>query len=348
MKRKLLPVYVLSGFLGSGKTTLLNNLLKSPQFSRTAVIINEFGVTGLDHLFLSAAEDQIVELSNGCICCTLRGELASALAGLPVDAFDRVVVETTGLADPGPVIQGILTAAKAGHPFVPAGLIVLLDALNGPSQLASQPEAATQLALADLVAITKLDMVPDAEAADRRLAMEAQVRSHNATARILAIRDLSPARFLDTAADVSAGILPDLGGLVATHGHDSSRHGRDIKATVLRSERPLTLQAIEAFCELLTSAHASHLLRLTGIVAIEGSGRPLVVHAVHGVWHPSQWLDQWPDADATTKVVVVLRGMDAEFVERLFAGFANLPKVDLPDRQSLLENPLAIPGMRKT
>ncbi len=345
MIQNMVPVHILSGFLGSGKTTLLNTLLKSPLLARTAVVINEFGQTGLDHLFVEGRQDSIVELSNGCLCCTIRGELAQTLQSLPVEAIDRVLVETTGLADPGPVLQAVLSLSVAGGQFALGGLVVLLDALNGPQQLAQQNEAALQIALADLVVITKLDLVPQEQENRRVEQLRGLVRSHNPTVDLLRNNELTPQLFLGAGTAISGRVVPAPPGLDHHH-HDVSRHGENIRSTVLRAPKPLPMRALEMFCELLTSAHAENLLRLKGIVAIEGEAMPIVVHAIHGVMHEPQFLSHWPDDDHTTRIVVVLRDMDPAFVERLFAGFANLGGVGIPDRAALLDNPLAVPGAR--
>ncbi len=348
MSSHKIPVHVLSGFLGSGKTTLLNRLLGSPLFARTAVVINEFGETGLDHLFIEGRQDAIIELSNGCLCCTIRGELAQTLQDLPFEGIDRVLVETTGLADPAPVLQAILSVSKAGERFGPGGLVVLVDALNGPQQVLQQTEAALQIALADLVVLTKLDLVPVADLAQRLDALAAMVRSLNPAAAMVQSADLTAQQFLDSGNSISAGAAPHEGHHAHHHGHhDVSRHGENIRSTVLRCSKPLPMRAVEMFCELLASAHADKLLRLKGIVCVEGETRPVAIHAIHGVVHEPQFLAAWPDEDHTSRIVVILRDMEPQFVERLFAGFANLGGVDTPDRAALMDNPLAVPGARR-
>jgi G3E family GTPase len=344
MSRAPIPVHVITGFLGSGKTTFLNALLQGEGFGRTAVIINEFGETGLDHLFIEGREDGVIELSNGCLCCTIRGELAQTLAGLPLDRIDRVIVETTGLADPVPVLQAIIANPQVASVFEPGSLIALADALNAPQQLAEHAEARMQAALADLIIVTKLDMAPDGERNSRLAEVTAALREHNATSPVIARADvvLSPALF-DTATVLSRQ-LPHAHGHHHHH-HDVNRHGDAIRAAVLASPHPMPRQAAEMFCELLTSAHAPHLLRLKGLVDI-GAGGPLLLHAVHGVLHEPRQLAQWPGGERGTRIVVILRDLDPAFVQKLFAGFADLAMPDTPDRAALMENPLAIPGYR--
>ena len=344
MSRAPVPVHVVTGFLGSGKTTFLNALLQGAGFERTAIIINEFGETGLDHLFIEGREDGIIELSNGCLCCTIRGELAQTLANLPLEHVDRVIVETTGLADPVPVLQAIIANPQIASIFEPGSLVTLADALNAPQQLAEHAEARMQAALADLIIVTKLDMVPGAGREARLADVTAVLRQHNATAPVIARQDLalSPALF-DTASVLSRQLPHAHGG--HHHHHDVNRHGDAIRAIVLTSPRPMPRQAAEMFCELLTSAHAEHLLRLKGLVDI-GSGGPLLLHAVHGVLHEPRQLAQWPGGERGTRIVVIARDLDPAFVQKLFAGFADLAMPDTPDRAALMENPLAIPGYR--
>lgn len=338
-----IPVHIVTGFLGAGKTTFLNALLKHPGFARTALVINEFGETGLDHLFIEGREDGVVELSNGCLCCTIRGELSATLDGLPHERIDRVIVETTGLADPGPVLQ----AAMGVEGFAPGGLVTLACALNAPLQLDTHEEARRQIALADLVIVTKLDLIPVAEREAAFDGLARRVRSLGPSARVIA-RDeasLSPQLFDELPVRLPA----------VSHGHDHhhhhhhhdvTHHGDSIRSAVLRADRPMPRRAIEAFCELLGSAHAASLLRLKGLVAVEGQSGPLVLHGVHGLFHEPQQLAQWPDEDRETRIVVILQDMDPDFVRRLFAGFANMPMTDTPDREALTRNPLAVPGFR--
>jgi G3E family GTPase len=351
-----IPVHVLTGFLGSGKTTFLNELLKGPGFERTAVIINEFGETGLDHLFLEGREEGIFELSNGCLCCTIRSELAATLLSLPTDRIDRVLVETTGLADPVPILQAIIGSPAVSSLFDVASMITIVDSLNAKEQLAAHREARLQVALADLLIVTKLDMLDCAARGERTDIAMRELRALNPLAKIL-VRDLfaPSAAILDLAAGQARGSgMVEAGksghghnhdhGHDDHHGHDVNRHGDRIRSAALTVSRPMRRQAIDMFCELMTSAHASSLLRLKGLVAVEGSERPLVIHAVHGVLHEPRQLDRWPDNKRETRIVVILQDLDPEFVRRVLYAFADVPMPDMPDGEALVNNPLAIPG----
>lgn len=343
------PIYVITGFLGAGKTTALNAALKEPELARTAVLVNEFGETSLDHLFFEAGSN-VVELANGCVCCTIRGELADTLLDLPLDGIDRVVIETTGLADPVPILQ-MLT----GHPELQArfrfsGMIAFADCLNVAHQSEKHSEARRQIALADAVLITKLDMVPD----DARIRAETDVKVHlcrlNKAAPIEAVVSSSLVSLLMTPAESARPALPDdqhnHSHKHETHGHSHNHasHHQGIETFVLRHKKPIAYKAMEAFCELLTSAHADTLLRIKGIVSIAGEAQPLAVHCVGGVMHEPQWLPDWPTPDHSTRIVVIVDGLEADFVERLFAGFMDIPVADTPDSAAMTDNPLAVPG----
>jgi G3E family GTPase len=347
-----IPVHILTGFLGSGKTTFLNELLKGPGFERTAVIINEFGETGLDHLFLEGREEGIFELSNGCLCCTIRSELAATLASLPQDRIDRVLVETTGLADPVPILQAIIGTYAVSSRFFVAGMLTMVDSLNIVDQLATHREARLQVALADLLVMTKLDMLDAAARAERFGIVMRELRAINPAAPIL-LRDqaLPSAALLGLASGQSSNI-----GMAAEkeaghghdhehhHDHDVSRHGDRIRAAVLTLAKPMRRQAVEMFCELMTTAHAPSLLRLKGLVSVEGSRGPLVLHAVHGIMHEPVQMEDWPDENRQTRIVVILQDQDPDFVRRLLAAFADIPMSDTPDSTALTNNPLGIPG----
>lgn len=345
-----IPVHILTGFLGSGKTTFLNELLKGPGFERTAVIINEFGETGLDHLFLEGREEGIFELSNGCLCCTIRSELAATLVSLPQDRIDRVLVETTGLADPVPILQAIIGTHSVSSRFFVAGMLTMVDSLNIVDQLAAHREARLQVALADLIVLTKLDML-DAAARTERLGMVTrELRAMNPVAQILLRDQVMPTpALLDMisghASNIALAASEEAGhGHEHHHDHDVSRHGDSIRAAVLNVAKPMRRMAVEMFCELMTTAHAPSLLRLKGLVSVEGSKGPLVVHAVHGIMHEPVQMEDWPDENRQTRIVVILQDQDPDFVRRLLAAFADIPMPDTPDSKALTNNPLSIPG----
>jgi len=350
---------VLTGFLGAGKTTLLNRLLADPGMKDTAVLINEFGEIGLDHLLVRTVDEGIVMLSSGCVCCTVRGDLVSALEDLlraldngRVDPFARVVIETTGLADPIPVIHTMMA-----HPYLVMryrldAVITVVDAINGLATLDAHPEAVKQAAVADRIVLTKTDLV-DSDARRHDLGrLEARLAALAPTAiQLDAAKGEADAR-----AVLAAGLydpatkVPDVTrwlnqAALAADGGDHS-HDDGIKAFALTSDQALGSAAFDMFLELLRGAHGPKLLRVKGVVKIaEFPDRPVVIHGAQHVFHPTTVLDAWPDGDARTRIVFILKDMEPQTVQALYDAFLGVPRADQPDRAALTENPLAIPGL---
>jgi G3E family GTPase len=360
------PVTVLTGFLGAGKTTLLNRLLKDPALADTAVIINEYGEVAIDHLLVEQASDGIIQLSDGCLCCTVRGELVDTLADLldrlqtgRIEKLARIVIETTGLADPAPVLQSIMGHPALVQAFRLDGVVTLVDAVNGAASLDAHVEALKQAAVADRLVLTKTDMA-DAEDVD---VLKARLRAINPGARILDAGRIAAADLLDCGlydpATKSADVRRWLGEAAEDHhdGHDHhhghGHHGHDrhhrhddrVKTHALVHDGAVPFSAIEAFLDLLRSQHGDRLLRMKGVIELaEDPSRPLVVHGVQRLLHPPARLPAWPDERRGTRLVLISLDMPAAYVERLFAALTNRPAVDTPDRAALENNPLAIPG----
>ncbi len=371
MSRFPIPVTVLTGFLGSGKTTLLNRLLKDPELKDTAVIINEFGDVAIDHLLVEQASDGIIELSDGCLCCTVRGELVDTLAELVdrvqtgrIPALSRVVIETTGLADPTPVLQSIMAHPALVQAFRLDGVLTLVDAVNGEATLDAHMEAVKQAAVADRIVVSKLDMAGDGAVPSELMA---RLRGLNPSAPILDVRDAGlPDLFgcgLYDPETKSADVRRWLGEASHDHGHDHGHdhhgHGGDhdhahhhhhhhdsrIRTDTLVHDGPVPFAAIEMFLDLLRSTHGENLLRMKGIVELaEDPSRPLVVHGVQKILHPPARLPFWPDEKRGTRLVLITLDMPGDYVARLFAAITNTPQIDMPDRAALEANPLAIPG----
>lgn len=366
------PVTVITGFLGAGKTTLLNRLLKDPALTDTAVIINEFGDVAIDHLLVEQSSDGVIELSDGCLCCTVRGELIDTLADLAdrmqtgrIPQLKRVVVETTGLADPAPVLQSLMA-----HPAIVAayrldGVVTLVDAVNGSATLDAHEEAVKQVAMADRLVLAKRDL---ASAGDLR-AIEARLKALNPGAPLLDAETASPAGLLECglydpatkSVDVARWLRDEAGYGAApghrhdhdhdhhghAHGHHHHHHENDgrIRTVSLVLDRPLPLSTVESFLDLLRSTHGEQLLRMKGIVeTLEDRDRPLVIHGVQKVLHPPMRLAKWPEGPRGVRIVLITFDMPADYVERLFSAFAGRPLVDMPDRAALEDNPLAIAG----
>lgn len=354
------PVTVLTGFLGAGKTTLLNRLLADPALADTAVLINEFGEVGLDHLLVRTVEEGIVMLSSGCVCCTVRGDLVAALEDLlravdngRVEPFARVVIETTGLADPIPVLHTLMAHPYLALRYKLDAVVTVIDAVNGLATLDAQPEAVRQAAVADRIVITKTDLVDEA----RRPAYLALLERLAGLAPAARRLDASKGE-ATTEAVLAAGLtnpvtkIPDVARWLneeALTGADSAPHGHDdgIRAFVLTSDQAMGSAAFDMFLELLRGAHGPHLLRVKGVVKIaEFPDRPVVVHGAQHLFHPTTVLDSWPDGDARTRIVFILKDMDPAVIRALHDAFLGIARPDQADRTALTDNPLAIPGMR--
>jgi G3E family GTPase len=322
----MIPVFVLTGFLGSGKTTLLSHLLRQPGLSRTAVIINEFGEVGLDHELVSGSSENLIELSTGCLCCKVRGDLIETLAELlgrrdagTVMAFDRILIETSGMADPAPIIQALMTDADLAVRVRLAGVVTTVDAL-GLSTLEREPISRKQVALADRLVLTKTDLVDDLGLAavrerlrDLNESMLPLVADHGRIDPELLLADKSwqpEARgqaVLDWLQAEAAAARPE-------------RHEAELATFTIFRERPVPAIALTLFLEALAEHCGDGLLRLKGIAAIaEQPDRPAVVHGVQHVFHPPEWLDRWPSADRRTRLVLIVRGIPRAWADALLA-----------------------------
>jgi G3E family GTPase len=343
-----LPVTIITGFLGSGKTTLLRRLLRHPGMSRAAVIINEFGDVGLDHELVEASSEQMTLLANGCLCCAVRTDLQETLrelfvrrrAGEVID-FDRVFVETTGLADPVPVLHTLDSDGLLGAQYRLNGVVTLVDAVNGMGQLDAMTEAAKQAAVADCLVITKADLTGAAQAD----ALAARLRAMNpyagvstaidgeldpellaeivpASARALA-RD--PDRWL--AAAGAAARLHDASG-EATHAGHASAHDSAIHAFCLWFDRPFTWDALNASLEVLASLRGPDLLRVKGIVNVAGEPGPVAIHGAQHVFHPPVALEGWHGDDRRSRIVFIVRSIPRASIEAVFAAVGALGQAD--------------------
>ncbi len=322
-----IPVALVGGFLGSGKTTLLNALLRQPALRNTAVIVNEFGEVGLDHLLIETAFEDTVLLKSGCVCCSVRGDLTDTIVSLAarvrrgeIPRFDRIAIETTGLADPAPIVAVLVEDPQLAPLVRLDRVVVTVDAVNAASQLAMHYESAKQAALADLLVLTKTDLAPPAE----RAAVEARLRALNPTAPIVvAVSGAIASEVLFAAPPAAPRRIAGAAGRRDHHGHDSSashllrHHG--IASFVLTCDAPAAWPAFAAWLEALAAFKGPALLRLKGLVNVAERDGPVVVNAVQHLVHPPQALPRWPDADRRTRLVFITRGLDDAAVRRSFA-----------------------------
>jgi G3E family GTPase len=334
--------------------------LRSPELADTVVIINEFGEIGLDHLLVERAEGDMLVLSSGCLCCSIRGDLITTLEDLlrrrdngRMPAFGRVLIETTGLADPAPVLHTIMYHPYLMLRFGLDGVVTLVDAVNGAATLDAHAEAVKQVAVADRLVLSKSDLV---DGPQQRAALVDRLRRLNPAAPVLdaAKGEATAAALLDAGLYDVSRKSPDVGRWLraeayadashehdhARHRHDVNRHDAHIRAFCLRSQAVVAPAAFEMFLALLRSQHGPRLLRVKGIVALaDDPSRPLVIHGVQHLFHPPVRLPAWPDADHSTRIVFILRDMPAGLLEQLWGAFTGAPEG--PDAAALADNPLA-------
>lgn len=301
------PVTLVTGFLGSGKTTLISRLLARPELGDTAVIVNELGEVGIDHHLLRRVDERTVLLESGCVCCTLRGDLADELRDLDsrrargeIPAFRRVVVETTGLADPAPIVYTLAAEPVVRHHFTLDGVVATVDARAG----LVHPESVKQAAVADVVVVTKGDVADPAE-------VEERVRRINPAAELVvaSFGDVDPARLLDRPQRDPRELR------IEGHGHDD-----EIAPFCLFLDEPLDWTAFGIWLTMLLQARGADLLRVKGLLNVGGRG-PLLLNGVQHVVHPPEHLDAWPDDDRRSRIVFIGRGLDREAVERSLLAF---------------------------
>jgi len=339
------PVTILTGFLGSGKTTLLNRALRDPAMAKTAVVINEFGEVGLDHLLAAQSDDTIMVLENGCLCCTVFGDLVTTLNNLfhsredgAIPPFDHVVIETSGLADPSPLIQAFLSDPVLAGLYRIGSVVATVDAVNGPETLNQHVESVRQVALADHILLTKLDLIESTKEREAGTALRARLRHLNPAAKILRIDDpgLAIGSLLrnagldpnDAKADARAWLNAAAYEQHDDHDHhhhsdDHDHHGlhdRDIASFCFIRDDPIPREALRLLLDALQQNLGPNLLRVKGIIHVtEEPARPAVIQGAQHLLHNMSWLDRWPDDDRRSKIVFITQNFDRAEVEDMIA-----------------------------
>ena len=310
-----LPVSLVTGFLGSGKTTLLNRLLRRPEMADSAVIINEFGEVALDHLLVEPIAGEAVVLASGCLCCAVRGDLQDALRRLlvqhergEVPAFSRVLIETSGLADPAPVVQLLLNNPLLGHDLRLDTIVATIDGFGGLGQLEGYAEALKQAAIADRLLVTKTDIAPAAEVE----ALIGTLRGINPGAAIETVVHGE----IDPAGLFGAGLFEqrDPARWLNDRAFHDHRHTHGISAFSFIAEQPLDWLAFHRWLGDLRAIHGDRLLRVKGVLNVAGEEGPVVIHGVQHIFHPPVALRRWPDGDRTSRLVMIVRDLDQETI----------------------------------
>jgi G3E family GTPase len=350
-----LPVSVLTGFLGSGKTTLLSHLIRHPGMANTAVIINEFGEVGLDHLLVAKSSENTVLLNSGCLCCTVRSDLVDTLRDLflkrvrgQVPEFDRIVIETTGLADPAPVLHTLMSDPLIAARFRLDGVITTVDAVHGSDQLDRHTESVKQAAMADRIVLTKTDLATPEAIAE----LEARLAALNPAAPRLraAHGEIDPAVLFDAGLYNPATKSPDVErwlkaeayadqGHDHDHGHehhhhdhdhehhhdhgspDINRHDDHIRAFCLVIDEPISWDNFAGAIDTLITLRGPDLLRIKGILHVRETDLPIVVHGVQHVFHPPVRLEAWPSDDRRSRIVFITRDVGQEAIEAVLKAY---------------------------
>jgi G3E family GTPase len=324
-------VNLLTGFLGSGKTTLLRRMLQDPALADTAVLINEFGETGLDHQLVERIDENMVLLQSGCLCCTVRGELADALRDLHsrrerglIPSFSRVVIESSGLADPFPVLSTIKADPVLRHHFQPGNVIATVDAVNGARQLDTYVESNRQAAIADRLVLTKTD-IADPEAVD---GLRESLRRINPDAEMIAIpnEELSITALLDSDMAPRSARIQSASGFYCEDSRDlvtagGAPHSAAFRSFVITIDHPIDWTAFGLWLTMLLNRHGERVLRVKGILNIDGEARPVAIHGVQHLVHTPVHMQSWISQDRRSHIVFIVDGLDASLLKRSFDAF---------------------------
>ncbi|MGH7187831.1 MAG: CobW family GTP-binding protein [Acetobacteraceae bacterium] len=337
--RAAVPVTVLTGFLGSGKTTLLKRLLHGRDLAGTAILINELGEVGIDHLLLERLDASTVLLASGCICCTMRSDLSAALRALygkverrAIAALDRVVIETTGLADPAPILHTVLRDPVVRYHYRLGNVVTTVDAVNGTRELAGNPESVKQAAVADRLILTKTDLVSEAMVEDLRRALAAL----NPTVPILDAQQdrIEPTLLFATGSFDPAAKTAEVRGWLteeAHHHHDPSalgRHAAEITTFHVSLDGPADWSMFGIWLSMLLNRHGERILRVKGVLNVAGAPTPVCINGVQHIMHPPFHLERWPSSDRRSHLVFIVHGLDGAAIRRSLLAFTRLSSGD--------------------
>ncbi len=361
---ELIPVTLLTGFLGSGKTTALNHLVRQPEMADALVIINEFGEMALDHMLVAhSTENLLMEMDSGCVCCSIRGDLVKTLRDITwrfsrdgQRQFQRVLIETTGLADPAPIIHTLMTHPQIAPKYRLDGIVTTVDMATGMETLDHQQEAVKQAAMADVLLLTKLDLVTDGQrdallhrlnelnpAAARWPVSNGEIEARKIlhlglftatgktadVARWLKEEAYSSVAFVPVARPQAIGqppliLQPQVTHASVTHSHDVNRHNDHIHAFCFAIDDPISDETLAAWLEILMSFVGSNILRVKGILNVEGNPLPVVIHGVQHIFHSPVTLPAWPSEDRRSRLVFITRDVDKDVIEKTFHAFRQL------------------------
>ena len=338
-----IPVTLLTGFLGAGKTTLLNHLLGQPEMANAAVLINEFGRIAVDHHLVTKIDEELVMLDSGCLCCTVRGDLTRSLSDLflrslhrKIAPIGRVLIETTGLADPAPVIYTLMEDFFIAERFRIDGVVTVVDVAHGAGQLAQHPEAVKQVAMADRLLLSKTDLTEEATVAE----LSRRLRNINPSAPQIPVHhgQLAPTSICDIGLYAPGNKNPEVAHWLAEekvrderrathahrpHHHDADRHDAEVYSTTLSFDRPLPWGIFIAALDPLLQEHGDRILRIKGLLNVKGDDTPRIIHCVQHTRYPHARLDAWPTEppcnDRKSRLVFIMRGLDRERIEHAFA-----------------------------
>ena len=341
-----IPVTLLTGFLGAGKTTLLNHLLSQPEMANAAVLINEFGSVAVDHHLVTKIDEDLILLDSGCICCTVRGDLTRSLTELFMNSLqrkivpiNRVVIETTGLADPAPVIYTLMEDFFVAERFRIDGVVTVVDATHAAGQLAQHPEAVKQVAMADRLLVSKCDLTEEPAMAELSQTLR---RINPAAAQIYVRRgEVALASIIGCGLYDPGSKTPDVAGWLAEekvreernkahvhHHHDVDRHDAEVYSFALTFDQPLQWVCFVDAVSLLLQGMGDRILRIKGLLNVIGDDKPRVVQCVQHTNYPYTRLDDWPAEapynDRKSRLVFIVRGLDQLLIEKAFAMFCGV------------------------